>query len=45
MKKASKTRLKGYIGLAEKELSNSKTDTPLKLLIPPQHMGVSQKCH
>ena len=38
MKKASKTRLKEYIGLAEKERLNSKTDTP-QLLTPPSIHG------
>ena len=43
MKKASKTRLKGYIGLAEKELSNSKTDTPPQTFdTPPTHGSVTK---
>ena len=39
MNKVSKTRLQWYIGLAEKERSNSKTDTPPQLLIPPPIHG------
>ena len=42
MKKASKTRLKGYIGLAEKERSNSKTDTPPTFDTPPIHGSVTK---